>query len=174
GYDMYCRLLAESVNELMGKPVQEDDIEITIDINVSAYIDNGYISNENQKIEMYKKIASIQDEQDVLDVQDELMDRYGDIAKPVDNLIMIAYIKSLARACGFISVQDKGDTLILQFSENRNINIEALGRLMEMYRRKILFTASSKPYITYKISGIKRDNLLENIKILLQDIKKLQ
>ncbi|MFZ5986564.1 MAG: transcription-repair coupling factor [Bacillota bacterium] len=174
GYDMYCKLLSEAVNELRGIPSQEEDMEISIDINISAYIDNDYISSENQKIEMYKKIASIHDEQDVLDVEDELMDRYGEIPIPVRNLIMIAYMKSLAKSCGFSSIQEKNDNIILQFMENRSINFEVLGKLMDQYRRKLLFTASSKPYITFKITGVKRQELLENIKILLQNIKKLQ
>lgn len=174
GYDMYCRLLAEAVNELRGIPVSDSDLEISIDINISAYIDDMYIEDENQKIEIYKKIASINNEQDVLDVEDELMDRYGEIPQSVRNLLDIALIKSLAGACGFLSIQEKNDTVIFQYAENRNINLEALGRLMDKYKRKLLFTASSKPYITYKIAGIKRSELLDNIKILLQDINKLQ
>jgi len=89
---MYCKLLAEAVNELRGIPVTKEDEEISIDVNVSAYIDNDYIGDENQKIDMYKKIASINDEQDVIDAEDELMDRYGEIPQPVKNLLQIAYI----------------------------------------------------------------------------------
>lgn len=174
GYDMYCRLLAEAVNELRGISLPEEEMEISIDINISAYIDNEYISNENQKIEMYKKIASINDEQDVLDVEDELLDRYGDVPSSVRNLLKIAYLKSLAKACGFSSIQEKNDTVVFTYFENRNINFEALGKLMDKYRRKLLFTASTKPYITFKTTGVKKDELLENIKILLQDINKLQ
>ena len=88
GYDMYCRLLSEAVNELKGNSIEEE-VEISIDVNLSAYIDNNYIDSENEKIDMYKKIASIQDENDVLDVEDELMDRYGNIPVPVSNLIKI-------------------------------------------------------------------------------------
>jgi len=174
GYDMYCKLLAEAVNELRGIPYEKEEEEISIDINVSAYIDNDYINDENQKIDMYKKIASINDDHDVLDIEDELMDRYGEIPQPVKNLLEIAYIKSLAKACGFSSVQEKNDTVIFQYSENKSINFEVLGKLMDKYRRKLLFTASNKPYITFKTTGVKREDILEIIKILLQDIKKLQ
>jgi len=174
GYDMYCKLLAEAVNELRGIPVTKEDEEISIDVNVSAYIDNDYIGDENQKIDMYKKIASINDEQDVIDAEDELMDRYGEIPQPVKNLLQIAYIKSLAKACGFSSVQEKNDTVIFQYSESKNINFEVLGKLMDKYRRKLLFTASNRPYITFKTTGVKGEELLEIIKILLQDVKKLQ
>ncbi|TYQ14608.1 UNVERIFIED_CONTAM: transcription-repair coupling factor [Acetivibrio alkalicellulosi] len=174
GYDMYVRLLSNAVNELRGIPQEEQDMEISIDFKVSAYIDNSYINSENQKIEMYKKIASINDEQDVMDIKDELIDRYGDVPKAVENLIHIAYIKVLAKVCGFSSLQEKKDCVVLQYMENRNVNIEAIGKLMEKYRRKILFTASNCPYITFKTGELKREALLENIKILLQDIKKLQ
>jgi len=173
GYDMYCRLLAEAVSELKGSSYQED-VEVSIDLNISAYIDNSYIGTESEKIEMYKKIASVQDEQDVLDVEDELIDRYGDIPVPVSNLIKIAYIKALALKCGFSSVQEKNEVVVFQFIDSKYVNFEVIGKLMEKYRRKLLFTASNKPYITYRINDIKRDSLLDNIKILLQDIIKLK
>lgn len=173
GYDMYCRLLSEAVNELKGNSIEEE-VEISIDVNLSAYIDNNYIDSENEKIDMYKKIASIQDENDVLDVEDELMDRYGNIPVPVSNLIKIAYIKSLALSCGFSAVQEKDDSVIFQFAENKTINFEVLGNLMDKYKRKLLFSAGNKPYIAYKMTGVKREDILNNIKILLQDIIKLK
>lgn len=173
GYDMYCRLLAEAVDELRGQSGQ-DDVEISIDVNLSAYIDNSYISMENEKIEMYKRIASIQDEQDVLDVEDELLDRYGDIPTPVSNLIKIAHIKTLALKCGFSSVHEKNDAVMFQFIDGKYANIEVIGILMQKYKRKLLFTASNKPYISYRITDIKRENFLDNIKILLQDIINLK
>lgn len=174
GYDMYCKLLDEAIRELKGESFAGDEEEITIDINISAYIDDEYIGSENQKIEMYKKIASIQDEDDVIDVEDELVDRYGDVPAPVRNLMQIAYIKTLARTCGFVSIQEKNDAIILQYRAGARVNLGALSGLMEKYRRKLLFTASNTPYITYKINDIGRNDLLSNIKILLQDIIKLK
>ncbi|NLL07100.1 MAG: transcription-repair coupling factor [Clostridiaceae bacterium] len=169
GYDMYCKLLEEALGELRGQS-RHDDVEISIDVNLSAYIDNSYISMENEKIEMYKRIASIQDEQDVLDVEDELIDRFGDIPIPVSNLIKIAHVKALALKCGFSSVQEKNDAVIFQFIDGMRANFEVIGKLMEKYKRKLLFTASNNPYITYRTNDIKRENFLDNIKILLQDI----
>jgi len=174
GYDMYCKLLDEAVKELTGEARADEETEMTVDINVSAYIDDEYINAENQKIEMYKKIASIQDEQDVLDVEDELIDRYGDLPKPVKNLIQVAHLKILSKACGFISLQEKGDSVIFYCKDNSAVKLEVLGKLMDKYKRKLMFTASNTPYITFKTTGTSRDNLLDNIKILLQDIKKLQ
>lgn len=174
GYDMYVRLLSEAVNELMGTAPKEEEVEISIDLKVSAYIDNSYISDENQKIEMYKKIASIQDEKDILDIKDELIDRYGEIPEAVESLIEIAYLKVLAKKCGFSSVQEKGENIVLQFMENKYADINIIGRMAEKYKRRIIFTASNKPYITFKIKDTSREKLLKDIKILLQDIIELQ
>lgn len=174
GYDMYCKLLDEAVRELKGESLHEDEAEVSIDLNVSAYIDDSYISAENQKIEMYKKIASIQDEQDALDVQDELIDRFGDLPVSVSNLIRIATIKTLAKGCGFVSIQEKGEMVTLQYADSAHVKLEILGKLMEKYKRKLMFTASSTPYITFKTNGIGREDILSNITVLLQDINSLQ
>jgi transcription-repair coupling factor (mfd) len=171
GYDMYCRLLDEAVKELRGEPIHKAGTDITIEINASAYIDDIYINAEARKIEMYKKIASIQDRQDVTDIIDELVDRYGDIPAPVNNLISIAYIKSLAASLGFSAVQEKNDAVIFQIGSMQNINIEAIGKLATKYKRQVLFNAGAAPYLMYRISGMNRNQILDNIKIVLQDLK---
>ncbi|HHV97123.1 MAG TPA: transcription-repair coupling factor [Clostridiaceae bacterium] len=171
GYDMYCRLLDEAIRELKGELPVEKEVEVNIDLNVDAYIDDEYIDKEMQKIEMYKKIASIQDEQDVIDIKDELIDRYGDPPKQVENLISIAYIKALAGKIGIISITEKKDAVIFQFKDEKSINIEVIGKLAAKYKRQILFNAGNNPYLMYKIVEFGKEKLLENIKILLQDIK---
>ncbi len=171
GYDMYCRLLDEAVRELKGEPLQKNNAEVTIDINVSAFIDDSYINAEARKIEMYKKIASIQDQQDVLDIVDELTDRYGDIPEAVLNLVNIAYIKAIAGSLGFTAVQEKNDAILLPIGGMKNINIEAIGKTAAKYKRQLLFNAGASPYLMYRIAGVNRSQLLDNIKIVLQDLK---
>lgn len=175
GYEMYCKLLEEAVREHSGDSsniIFEE--EISIDLNVSAYIDDDYISSEELKIDMYKKIAAILDENDVIDIKDELIDRYGDIPEEVENLMDIAYIKMLAKKCGFINVQQKDNLIILQLSKAATKISLYIGSLMDKYPRRILFNASSSPYITYKLSNNNSKDILANIKILLHDIIKLQ
>lgn len=109
-----------------------------------------------------------------MDVEDELMDRYGNIPTPVSNLMKIAHIKALALKCGFSSVQEKNGSIIFQYIDSKYVNFEVIGKIMEKHRRKLLFNASNKPYITYRITDIKRESLLDNITILLQDINKLK
>ncbi len=174
GYDMYCRLLDEAVRELKGEPLKREESEITIDINISAYIDDSYISSEGKKIEMYKKIAAIRDAQDVMDIEDELTDRYGDMPEPVRNLIAIAHIKAISASLGITSVTEKDDTVIFQLDDIKSINLEAIGRAAEKYKRRLLFNAGNKPYIAYRIPREQKDVRLENIKILLQDLKSFE
>jgi len=174
GYDMYCRLLDEAVRELKGEPLKKDISDITIDINVNAYIDDSYISAEAKKIEMYKKIAAIRDSNDVMDIEDELTDRYGDIPEPVRNLIDIAYIKALAASLGFTAVTEKNGTVTFSLASAKNINFQALGKAAEKYKRQLLFNAGAAPYLVYRIPDGKGKDLLKNIKIVLQDLKSFE
>ncbi len=171
GYEMYCKLLEESITELKGEVPSHKDIEVTIDLKINAYINDEYISSEIQKIEMYKRIASVQDEEDVVDIRDELLDRYGDIPNSVENLIQIAYIKALAGDLNFVSISEKGDSIIFQIKDEKSISPDSIGRLAAKYKRQILFNAGANPYILYKITANNREKLLENIKSILHDIK---
>lgn len=172
GYDMYCRLLEQAVRELKGEPEPRQAGEITIDINVSAYIDAKYIGNEAIKIEMYKKIASIEDEQDVLDIRDELMDRFGEIPAAVLNLIDIAYIKSLAGGLGMLSVRQRGVAVTLQLGDTGQLMVRSIGELSSAkYKHSLLFDAGSKPRLIYRLPEGTKQSMLNNIKNLLQDIK---
>lgn len=174
GYDMYCRLLDEAVSELKGEPMKKEESELAIDINVSAYIDDAYISVESKKIEMYKKIASIRDEQDVLDIEDELTDRFGDMPDPVRNLVKIAHIKALAHSLGFSTVSEKNDTVTFSMASKKNINFQAIGKAADKYKRQLLFNAGSTPYLVYKVMPGQKNRTLDNIKILLQDLKSFE
>lgn len=171
GYDMYCRLLEEAVKELRGEEVKED-INVHIDININAFISKEYITNEEHRLEMYKKIALAQEEAELEEIENELIDRYGEIPKEVYNLLAVTQIKILAKKAGIVSVVDKGKTVIFQF-KGSDFNIDALGKLIDMYKEDVFFTASEPPYLTYKID-IRELNSIQNIKNLLQSLNDLQ
>ena len=98
GYDLYCKLLNEAVNALK---LGEKELEIwdtAIDMDIDAYIPSTYIKNELQKLDMYKRIANIESNEMLVDMQEELTDRYGDIPNAVNNLLSIALLKSRAHA----------------------------------------------------------------------------
>ena len=95
GYELYCKMLNEAVKEAKGMK-QEESFDTTIDIDIDAYIPMGYIPNEVQKLDIYKRIADIQTDEETEEMLEELIDRFGDPPKPVENLLYIAKIKSLA------------------------------------------------------------------------------
>ena len=167
GYDMYCRLLDEAVRNLKGEDIKEI-VETTIDINVSAYIPSYYIRNEEQKLEVYKKISLISDKNDYYDMQEEIEDRFGNIPKPVQALLEIVLLKTYASKIGILSITQKQKNLIVMFKSDAKIDPDILTKLIKENKNKFLFTASEKPYLTAKISDEDNKSLIGYIKSLLQ------
>ena len=113
GYDLYVKMLNDAIRKVKGEVVQEK-IDVEIDLPVNAYIPDSYIDNEIIKIEMYKKIASIESEEDLQDIKDELEDRFSDIPKSVQTLMDIAYMKTLCEKLGIEKVRmDKDEVALL-------------------------------------------------------------
>ncbi|WP_338560712.1 transcription-repair coupling factor [Paraclostridium sordellii] len=112
GYDLYVKMLNEAIRKVKGEVVQEE-IDVEVDLPVNAYIPDSYIDDEIIKIEMYKKIASIENESDMNDIKDELADRFSDIPKSVNALISIAYIKTLCKQVGIEKIRMLKDEVIL-------------------------------------------------------------
>lgn len=94
GYDLYCKMLNEAVNDLKGIK-NEYSFETNVDLSVDAYIPSTYIKSEYQKLDIYKRIAAIESEEELSDMKDELVDRYGSLSTPAVNLLNIALIKSM-------------------------------------------------------------------------------
>ncbi len=169
GYDMYCKLLEESVRELKGEKIIEQ-IETTVELNVDAYIPDTYIKRDSHRVDIYKKIASIQNLQDAYDVEEEIEDRYGDLPASVRNLIQIALIKSLANQLRISAITQKENRILIQFYNHNHLDMRAIFELVENYKGQMLFNASDKPYLSYKY----KNKILDNIKIILQNLKQLQ
>ncbi|MEF9992158.1 MAG: transcription-repair coupling factor [Paraclostridium sp.] len=112
GYDLYVKMLNDAIRKVKGEIVQEE-IDVEVDLPVNAYIPDTYIDDEIIKIEMYKKIASIENEEDMKDIKEELEDRFSDIPKSVTALISIAYIKTLCKKVGIEKIRMLKDEVIL-------------------------------------------------------------
>lgn len=174
GYDMYLKLLDETVTEMKGGTVTNRAMDTTIELQTSAYIDANYIEDEDQRIDMYRTISAVESEEDILDIRDELIDRYGDIPEETAILIEIAFIKNLAALLGFASIKEREDSMLLNFAEQGGLPLEKIGELMGKWRGKLLFSAGKQPYLSLRIKNEKRREVLNNIKILLQDLQKLK
>jgi transcription-repair coupling factor (superfamily II helicase) len=148
GYDLYCKLLNDAVRHLKGEKV-EADFETTVDFPVSAYIPSSYIRNEALKMEIYKRIAAVSSEEEKEDMQDELIDRFGDIPKPVVNLLKVAELKALAhRAC---VTELSGNLAELKFTmyAQAEVDTEQIPELLKRYGGALKFVASENPYFSY-------------------------
>lgn len=146
GYDLYCKMLSEAVDELTGKT--RDEFDIVIDINIDAFIPQNYIEDEKQKLDAYKKISFINTHEDYLSVQEELIDRYGDLPSSVENLLDIAKIKMICKNIGVNSITQRDCNLIIKFNENASVCVETI-----MADKNIFFTTNPVPYITLKFDG---------------------
>lgn len=168
GYDMYSKLLDEVIKETKGNLVENKEIEeVTIDINISAYIPDQYIEDSSQKIEIYQEIASCRNEQEIQNVLDEIIDRYGDVPEEVLNLLEIARIKNLAREKKIAKIKETQIGCMFTFMQSASLEGEQVQRLMSKYRNLIHFSASQKPYITLKTN---KSNEIEVIKEFLNTL----
>lgn len=149
GYDMYLKLLNEAVLEEKGEkpPV---DYECMVDIQVSAHIPEKYIESANQRLEIYRRIADIRSEDDVSDVYDELIDRFGDPPKAVKSLMDVALVRNTAAQLGIKEISQRGDVVML-FSDH--IDFKAVSGLVARLRGRVMVSAGQKPYISVKLGA---------------------
>lgn len=146
GYDLYVKFLQEAVSKASGKEIKENKSnDVYIDIKVDAYIPNSYISDQSQKIEIYKRIAKIENSHDYDILVEDLIDIYGDIPIMVDNIMYVSLIKSLAGETGFKEIREKNSSINLYF-ENRDLfSIEELKEISQNYKSEMKINLSTNP-----------------------------
>ena len=156
GYDLYVKFLQEAVSKASGKEIKENKSnDVYIDIKVDAYIPNSYISDQSQKIEIYKRIAKIENSHDYDILVEDLIDIYGDIPIMVDNIMYVSLIKSLASNTGFKEIREKNSSINL-FFDNRDIfSIEELKEISENYKSEMKINLSTNPSFILPASKIK-------------------
>ncbi|MDF2521091.1 MAG: mfd [Clostridia bacterium] len=172
GYDLYIKLLEDTLKELKGD-VPQKQVETSIELQINAYIPESYISDEDQKIEIYKKIASIESRQDLYDIEEEVEDRFGDTPTVTRNLLTIAYIKQLAQKLGISNLTQKGSSILIKFKTDKYIKAQHAMEIAAMYRNRILFTASEQPYFTLKAGDERPEELLKTIREIIEKIDSL-
>jgi len=174
GYETYCKILEGMIKELKGEKWVEEIKESTkVDLNVNAYISEKYIKSDVQKMEMYQKISKVENDEELVDIIDELTDRYGDIPKETERLLKVVEIKYMANNLGIDSVEENNNRIVFRFFDAGKLDTEKLSEIMKTMKGKILFSAGEKPYITLNFEGTE-DELLKNVKFLLQSINQLK
>ena len=149
GYDMYLKLLEEAVLEERGeKP--ELRAECAADLTVAASIPDRYVPSPEQRMDLYRRIARIRSEEEADDLVDELVDRYGDPPRPVNNLISVALLRAAAAKCGVTEIAQRGERLNFTLRDPDLARVSAIaGR--PAYRGRLLFSAGDKPYLSLKV-----------------------
>lgn len=163
GYDLYVKFLERAVKELQGKMELDEDFETSVDLSVDGYIPSTYIENEEQKIEIYKKIAATSGKDDIYDITEEIIDRFGNPPKQVDNLLKISYIKSLCKKLHVKGITQSGNTVNIEMNSGNDLNQELIGYLIENYNAKIKFDVSKVPMIKYKLDSSEQMKILEEL-----------
>lgn len=162
GYDLYIKLLNEAVLEEKGEKVEQKP-DCTVNLNFNAFIPEKYVTFSAQRIGLYKKIALIDNEYDRLDISDEMIDRYGDLPKPVENLLMIALIRANAVKCGIATISQEGSEFRITPA---HIDIDIWSEVEESFDGKMKIVLSSKPYISVRPS--KNQDALKSLNRVLE------
>jgi len=173
GYDLYCKMLAQVVSEERGEVIEED-FETTIEIKIDAYIPGAYIQDEMQKLDIYKKIASIQTESDYFDVGEEIEDRYGTLPYMTQNLLEIAFIKALAHDMYILLISEKERIVSLKFKPDIHLNADKLPEVLSAYPKILRFSGGKESIIKANLTEVPKKEMLGYIKSILQTIKKLK
>ena len=175
GYDLYCKMLNEAVKELKGTAKVEDKYETVLDLETDAYIPDSYIKNEAQKLDVYKRIAGIENAEECEDMLEELTDRFGDTPKAVMNLLEIAKLKAWAHSLYITEISGNSNRLKITMYEKANIVVTNIPKLIERYQGALRFQAAEAPYFVYERKNNKKTemNVLKTISYLLEDMKLL-
>lgn len=152
GYELYCRILDQAIHERLGKEMDFSASELMINLNVSSYIPENYISDEELKYDIYKKLSYVKSRDDYDELEDELLDRFGEIPDGVYNLMALAMIKHLGRSLGMTEIRERGNSVLFTFDNTREIpipNPELMKELFNIYNIK--FNAGKGDQIRWRI-----------------------
>lgn len=166
GYDTYCKLLDEVIKEMQGIEVVEEQ-DVQIDLAVSSYIPDNFIENSSQKIEIYQNIALCRTEEELQNVIDEVIDRYGRLPKELENLIDIARIKQLARKANILKIAQRENGIVFYFVKEK-IKPEIVNTLITKYPLLVKFSNAVEPYVTLRIK--ENEDIIEKAKEFLKTV----
>ena len=161
GYDLYCKMLNQAVLALKGETLEEDSYETVVECDIDAYIPVSYIKNEYQKLDIYKRISDIETEEEYMDMQDELMDRFGDIPHSVENLLKIAAIRALAHRAYVTEVVINRQEVRLTMYQKARLRVEKIPDLVRSYKGDLKLVPGDVPSFHYIDRRNKNQDSLE-------------
>lgn len=166
GYDMYIRLLTEAIAEEKGEPIRKA-ADCAVDIQIDAHIPENYIESLAQRLDMYKKIAVVENEEEKMEMIDELIDRYGDPPKSVEGLINASLLRNTAASLGITEIQQRKENMFFYIEQPSPEQINAIS---SAYKGRVTFNCLSKPYISVKLDkGQKPEQLMESVLSIMKN-----
>ncbi|MGG3883919.1 transcription-repair coupling factor [Brevibacillus panacihumi] len=177
GFDLYSQMLKEAIDELKGEAKQEIVTPVEINLQLDAYLPSLYITDSRQKIEMYKKFVAVSSLEDVEDLSEELLDRFGTIPKPVENLLTISRLRVYALQHHITEISQKNPDeikLYLHPSQNENIDGGALFAMTSGWGRRVGLFGGQQIVITVKVKGLQEDEGVQLVEKLLRQFHQVR
>ena len=161
GYDLYCKLLEEAVLEAQGKtPEPNRDVETRMDVHVNAYLPAEYVTGDRQRLEVYKRIASIRTAEQRDDIEDELIDRFGDEPQCVANLVAVAYLKAMCQRIGIDRVIQSDGRIDMRFAPEAQVDGKALFGAVTGFDKRLTLSAGSPVTLSLRDAKLAREDML--------------
>ncbi len=171
GYELYCRLLEQAIETMQGKgEPREKEIDPRLDLQVNAYLPSTYVPNPQQKIELYRRIATLESKEDLQEMAAELRDRYGRLQSPVENLLLVMRLRQLARAKQVEGIEQQKELTLVRFSEDKKFEGEALWQLVNKNRRHLSLHAGKKITLKLKFPRQPEKEYLQFVIKLLENV----
>ena len=176
GFDLYSQMLKDAIQELKGGPKEDEVIQPEIDIQLDAFIPSEYIQDGRQKIELYKKFAAVQTMEDVADLQDELVDRFGEPPMPVQNLLRVSRLRVYSLMHRITNISQKGTQMVITLHEDQNSTIDGtkLFEWASRFERRILLSTGQSISITVKLNGLTPENAIELVDRFLSGFEQVK
>ena len=175
GYDLYCKLLNTAVKAIKGE-APEENFDTTVELDIDAYIPPEYIPNEGQKLEIYKRVSGVENEEEYMDIQDEMIDRFGELPLPAQYLLKVALMKAQAHEANVVEVAGNKQKLTFSMYPQAPVAGQRIPALIEKYQGKLRFANGETPQFIYEEKRkrlMDTETMLATVKVLLNDIKLL-
>ena len=174
GYDLYCKMLNEAVLTMKGEQQEVDTFTTSIDLSIDAYIPETYIKSESEKLSWYKRIATIETQEEFEGMIEEMTDRYGDTPAPLIRLMDVALLREEAHQAWLLSIEQKGSKILFTMNPRAKVRVEEIDGFLKQYRNKMKIKPEANPVFVFESTGIPKKDLLAKVREIIGGIQKLQ
>lgn len=173
GYDLYCKMLNESVRQIKGEQRDEDTFQTSVELSLDAYIPAAYVPNESQKLELYKRISYIESQEEYEDMVEELTDRYGDVPGSLLRLMDVALLKAMAHEAWIMSIEQKGTQIFFTMNPQAKVRVEEIDAFLKEHHGKMRIKPAVHPIFFYDPGIVPKKELMRLVKDVIYKIKHL-